>query len=330
MPGMAFTPGIRPGFMPNQVVLVDGKDPNLPTCYSGAVRIRALPAGTDVPGVVKAKDEIQVVLQVMPEPKLQWRQALGVRVDKAVDDQEQNLAQVVAKADEQGNPPGGGFGGGIRLGMPMARPFGWFPGGNTQAVVRLKKGDKDSKTLKQLKGSISAQVLTPAEAVMSVDKVLKAKGESAKGDNGGSLKVLDVSTDDKGAVTLEVEVEMPPDVVPTQGQMTFPNNAPPGRGPVPPAPRGGGGPVRGPLVPVQPSYTGGFQGLNLVDDKGQSLPLRVTGSKAQRKGENSFVTVHTLIYEPEKGQGEPAKLLFSASRLATVEVAFTLKDVPVR
>jgi hypothetical protein len=321
MPPMAYKPGFNP-YGINQIVLVDGKDPKLPTCYNGAVRIRALPAGTEIPGVAKSKDEIQVVLQVTPEPKLQWRQALGVRVDKAVDDQDQNLTQVVAKGDEQGNPAVGVIG--IGRG-PIARPMIRFPGvNNTQVAVRLKKAEKDSKTLKQLNGSISAQVLTPAETLMSVDKVLKAKGESAKGE-GGSLKVLDVSTDDKGAVTLQVEIEMPPDVVPTQGQATFPNNALPGGGPVPPAP--GGGLVRVPAA--QPTYTGGFQGLSLVDEKGQSLPLRVTGSKTQRAG-NAFVTEHALVYQPEKGQGEAAKLLFSASRLATVEVAFTLKDVPVQ
>jgi hypothetical protein len=322
MPAIAFKPGIRPGLMPNQIILVDGNDPKLPTCYTGAVRIRALPAGTDVPGVARAKDEIQVVLQVTPEPKLKWQQALGVRVEKALDDQDQSLAQVMAKADEAGNPNVGVIiGGGVRV-MPIARPGVSFVG-NNQVLIRLKKGEKDSKTLRQLKGDVSAQVLTAAETIMSVDKILKAKGESAKGDNGGSLKVLDVGKDDKGAVTLQVDLELPPDVQPTQGQVTYPN-LPPAGGPVPP-----GGPAIGGRVPLQPVYTGGFQGLNLVDDKGQSLPLRLTASSARRNG-NAFVRTFTLVSQPEKGQGDPARLLFTGSRLVTLEVAFTLKDVPVQ
>jgi hypothetical protein len=333
MPAIAFRPGFRPGIAANQVILVDGKDQKLPTCYAGAVRIRALPAATEIPGVAKSKDEIQVILQATAEPKLQWRQAVGVRVEKALDDQDQNLAQVLVKADEAGNAVGviGGFG----PAMPIARPLGWAVG-NNQVPVRLKKGEKDSKTLKQLKGSISAQVLTPAEAIMSVDKILKAKGESAKGDNGGSLKVLDAGKDDNGAVTVQVELELPPDVVPAQGQPTFPNVAPGPGGPVPaPAPGGPvppvppGGPVPGRRIPLQPTYTGGYQGLSLVDDKGVSLPVRVTVSKTARTG-NSFVTTLTLVYQPEKGQGDPAKLLFSGSRMVTVDVPFTLKDVPVQ
>jgi hypothetical protein len=167
---------------------------------------------------------------------------------------------------------------------------------------------------------------------MSVEKILKAAGESAKGANGGNLKVVDVKKDDKDAVTLTVEVEMPADVIPTQGQATYPQ-VPPAGGPVPVPPAPGGPvpvpPVRRPFIPVQPIYTGGYQGLNLVDDKGTSLPIRVTSSKQTRKGD-VFVMEHTLVYQPEKGQGEPAKLLFSASRIVTVDVAFTLKDVPVK
>jgi hypothetical protein len=37
----------------------------------------------------------------------------------------------------------------------------------------------------------------------------------------------------------------------------------------------------------------------------------------------------TFIFTPQPGQGEPAKLVYTTTRPATVEIPFTLNDVPL-
>ena len=39
---------------------------------------------------------------------------------------------------------------------------------------------------------------------------------------------------------------------------------------------------------------------------------------------------YELLYQPAKGQGKPARLVFHGWRLATVDVPFVLRDVPLR
>jgi hypothetical protein len=39
---------------------------------------------------------------------------------------------------------------------------------------------------------------------------------------------------------------------------------------------------------------------------------------------------YSFTFKPGEKQGEPAKLVLSGSRMLSVEVPFTLKDVPVK
>src|SRR5205823_3240337 len=81
-----------PGAGPGPLTLADGRPRPLPTHVAGAVRVRALPpeAAARLP---KAAEELPVVLQLLPEPKLQWRNVLAVRLERAVDDRGQHLAR---------------------------------------------------------------------------------------------------------------------------------------------------------------------------------------------------------------------------------------------
>jgi hypothetical protein len=310
--------GSRP-FMPyagiNQITLADGKPEERPTCYAGSVRIRALPPGTAVPGVPKREGEMVVALQVSPEPKLQWQNLVGVRVEKAVDDKDQSLIQAVAAADGDDAPnPIGVVKPAVAMRIRPPMMMGW-----QEVPVRLKKGDKESKSLKEIKGTVSAQIRTAPEAMMTVDKILKASGQTVKGDKGGYIKVIDVTQGDDGEIKLHVQFETPPDVAPAV-------NAPV---PVPlPAPAPGGAapgvrPVPMPFVPA------GINGLVLQDDKGQALPLTVAEGQAQNNG-TTVIWEYKFTCKPQKDQGVPAKLVFNGTRTVTVDIAFTLKDVPLQ
>ena len=75
--------------------------------------------------------------------------------------------------------------------------------------------------------------------------------------------------------------------------------------------------------------TPGFNGLTVEDEKGNVLPLQATNAQAVQAG-NRVVWQYTFALPEQKGQGAPAKLVYSGSKLVTVDVPFTLKDVPVQ
>ncbi|HMC65893.1 MAG TPA: hypothetical protein VKI65_13220, partial [Gemmataceae bacterium] len=71
-----------------------------------------------------------------------------------------------------------------------------------------------------------------------------------------------------------------------------------------------------------------FNGLSLLDEKGQGYQLVGVNSQGRANGK-TIVYEYTLTYKLAKGQGDPAKLIFSGQRLVTVDIPFTLKDVPL-
>lgn len=320
-PAGFLVPG-RPGYSPyapNQVVLVDGKSKSLPVHYAGAVRIRALPAGTQLP-VAKTEKEILLGLQVSPEPRMALQSVMGVTIEKAVDDQGQSLIQAMANAGENGEDVIVGPGGVI---IGRARVTGrYYPGAfGNQVAVKLQKGEKASKSLKELKGTVTGQIRMAPTEVLKVEKLLKAKGETAKAE-GGSLKVVDVTKAEDGAYTVEVKIE-----VPTGMQAVNPGTInPPVGAPQPPQIifPGGGGVIGG----RRAMYTGGFNGLAVYDDKGVLLPMALTKNAGFRPGANTSAE-YTFVVAPQKGQGEPAKISFTGSRIVSVDIPFDLKDVPL-
>jgi len=183
-------PGRPPflGFLPNTLSLSDGQADPLPTCYAGAVRIRALPVGTPIPGFAPREGEITVPLQVTTEPKLQFQSLINVRIDKAVDDQGQDLLQ--SMTDAGGNPNDVPAVNVAKAAFVVRQPQP-APGA-APVPVRFKKGDKPSKTIKEMSGVVSIQVRTAAEALMTVEKLMDANGKEVKGESGGRLKVVDV------------------------------------------------------------------------------------------------------------------------------------------
>jgi hypothetical protein len=317
-----------------QIILIDGKPKALPTCYAGAARIRALPPGGQPMDGIPIKDnEMLLNLQASVEPKLPHFGITNVRIEKATDDNDQDLGQSLPEAG------GGGIGVGIQPAIaPIRRPYPVpVQMGGQQASVRLKKGDKASKTIKELKGVMTAQVVTAPEAVITVENILKAEGETAKGADGGYVKVLEVSKEKDGTIKMKVEVENPPNVNSGYGGYPIPTPGGPGgiqiEEAIPlPAGKGGAGLALGGqvdskayIVPAAPN------GLALLDDKGAVIPAQVTGVSQQfNKGDRVPKMTYSFTFKPGEKQGEPAKFVLSGSRTLSVEVPFTLKDVPAK
>jgi hypothetical protein len=280
-PAIAVRPGFGFGMGPGVITVVDGKPKTVPTCYSGSVRIRALKEGPNMgvgigilpvppggaPGGAKA-DVTTVWLEVRAEPKVQLQFIQSVALDKATDDQNQKLEKFDPPAPVPGGLPGIGGPGGVGFGgaggapapaIAPIRPIGGFGGfgggmpgfGGTQNFpVSLKKGEKEAKALKEFAGTLTAQAVPPAEPLITVEKITKASGETAKGKekDGGQIKVTDVKEED-GKITIQFELEQPQNVVPANvgngpigGPIGIPNGPPikgvpvPLPAPLPPAP----------------------------------------------------------------------------------------------
>jgi hypothetical protein len=375
-----------PGGSPNQIVLMDGKRKSLPTHYAGTVRIRAVEPMQQSTG---DGAPLLVQLQVSTEPKFQFRGVTSTRITKAVDDNGQSLSPITPADDADAAVIGIAPGGAVLRGRAIAMTMAYGMGGPGFTIIPLKKGEKPSKKLEELSGTLTIQMLDAPEALITVDDVLKAGGTATKGKAGGQLKVVQVTKTDNGQVKVQVQLDVPPDVTPagnegfSGGMMTMPafrikaalpavpppppppvekpKDAPPKeeKAPAkeqgnekaaakeqakekaaavpPPAARVVAPVIAAPAIAVGQinfestgRYVGNTcNGLTLVDDKGKSWQI-VNVSVATQVGAGGAVESTYLTFEAKEKQGTPAKLIFSGSKLVTVEVPFTLKGVAVQ
>lgn len=344
---------------PGQIVLTDAGDKAKKEAadVSSAVRVKALPK-SDLFGQ-PGEGEILLALEISPEPKLQWQQTMAVRIRKALDDQGQELKEAAPSAP--GAPTNIGVGAVVRPGFHP-----WFGGLNQYYPVRLKKGEKAAKSLKELSGTVTAQLLTAPQAVITADNVLKSNGKTFKGADEGSIKILDVSKGDNGTVTVRFELEQPTNVFPANGggfgiapggiqlqplpaqpvqARVVPrgalNAAPAQAQPAVVQVQGNGGAVFQVQVQAQPAIgiavgpggmvtsQVGFNGVALLDEKDHAVPVLVqqqVGFKPVQPGQKN-VQEYVFVFQLEKGQGDNLKLAFLGRKQTTVDIPFTLKDV---
>ena len=70
-------------------------------------------------------------------------------------------------------------------------------------------------------------------------------------------------------------------------------------------------------------------GLSLVDDKGRAFQLVNVPRRLTKVANNVITQELTLVFKPQDGQGEAAKLHYSTTRLVSIELPFTLNDIPL-
>jgi hypothetical protein len=336
-------PRPRPGAMvggwvpvqPGQFYLLPGKPAKAPADTTTAVRVR--PADRKRYPLAVSDKEVGLVLQLALEPKVRWQGLAAAQIDKAIDDQGQSLRQ--AEEGRPDAPPAAAPGrGGARL-LPappavagvMARIPASANGVYHFAPLRLKKGDKESKSLAELAGTITGQALTESEALLVVEGVLKAKGKEVKGKSGGEIKVTDVTNQPDGTTQIKFEFEMPDGVLP---DTLLP-------APAAPAPVGAASGARavaetrpaagGMMVPGRPGTFAPY-GLRLVDDKGNVMLSTIQANWARGLGVGAAARKMEFhaTYRPTKEAGDPAKLVFMARREVAVTVPFVLKGVELK
>jgi hypothetical protein len=283
-------------------ILIEGKPEELPTHRAGAVRIRALPPKTTIPGATKADGETLLVLDVQCDPHLIWHGLVSMRVHKAIDDQGQVLTQPTPYLEQEG----GWYGLQELIIVDASNVLVETGGGGTRVPLRLQLGRKPSRLIRELHGTVALRVEGSPEPLLKIDNILKATGQTAKGADGGFLKVIEAKQEKDGRVKLRLQMHAPDMQVVVGGR---------GRAFV----RGRGRA----LLMVDNMVPANTDRLTLLDSKGQRIPSVGIEAVNLGNGPQEF----TMYFQPAKDQAEPAKLVYMGRPLAILEVPFTLKNV---
>jgi hypothetical protein len=295
-----------------RLVLADAKSQARPTCYAGAVRVRtAAPGGPPVPA--KSERDTPLMLEVMPEPGMTWRGVLDVQISKAVDEHGQVLVPSSGPAGLPGPAVWNLQGRNIIMrggGAIFLDPSGQAAVGEYRHVpIWLQQAEKPAKTVKELHGIIACQVQA-IETLATVDNILKAGGRTVKTTAGSNLKVVDCTHEESGLIRVRVQLDLPGQgMFFAGGRVRFNRRVM--------AFNGNGGLAEG-----------GVPNLALVDAKGGKLQQVRTEQRIVATG-NGWSQEYHLTYSPQQGQGDPVKLVYTGPRTVTLEVPFTLKDVPL-
>ena len=300
--------------------------PGRPCRSLGAGRsASALPRAPRFPNGAVGSDEVVLPLQISPEPKLNWQAAANLRIDRAVDENGRPLTATAVIPMMQPDQDELIFVNGIVMQAPARRagPVG----------VRVHRGTTHAMRLSELAGTVTAHVRL-AEALAVVDAPLKAAGQAVRGRHGVNLAIKSISKGESGDVTLSADVKVPLDIQLPQigggingvmiggginvqmqaaivGQVII--------GPGGPAPN---------VRPIPPGSTE-YQGLSLEDSTGRRFTATKGVAEPSHFGQDgSTLRVSVTFHPPAKGQ-EPARLVFTATRPATIDVPFVVKDVPL-
>jgi hypothetical protein len=301
-----FGPSLDPKLAgPGVIMLINGRPTApIPTCYTGAMRLRLIKLSS-LGGTPENKDEHLFALETRMAPGSQIREIESVALSSVTDDQGQKLTPVfappaaVARTPFAPPPPGE---------TAAIFPNTWHGiGGVEYCAARVKKGPKEAKALTQFAGIVVAKLLPPAESVITVDNITKAAGTTVKGKEEGFLKINQVKEAD-GKILVKYEVEAPRDVVPAGGAAL---------------------PTASPFGATMTGGPGASYGIALLDEKDEALTLvemkaQASPAPGARGGVEMIAT-----FRPGAGQ-KPAKLIFSGSKLTTLEVPCHFKDVPMK
>jgi hypothetical protein len=302
---------VIPALQNGQFVLTDAaKATPRPSYQAGALRFRALPAGTSMGqlSTLKGDNELVFGLEVIPEPALAWERVQALRIDRVVDDQGQVLKANEARAGAEA--PVTDFDEIVYYG-----DYGGNGNNNSgqRLPLRLTLGRKSSAALRELSGVATIKMQTATQTLATIDNVLKAKDKGVKAADGSFLKVVEVKREEGGRVEIHVRVDQP------QEEGANPNMWMWGGG--------WGGRMGGGDQEVDNSVSTG--NLVLFDARGHLVRQL---SKEMVADENGVMNgeEYRFVYQVAKGQPDPAKLVLQGRRAVTIDVPFKLTDVPLR
>jgi hypothetical protein len=249
-----------------QINVTDGSPPKVPTAYVGALRLRLLPTDR------ARQDEANLALDVSVEPRVPgFGVGEGSRIGRAVDDRGQELTASVVNRVQAVR--------GVRGVMSVSEP-----------VVQIRLGDKESKTIKELRGQLSGVALVKTDPLIVVNDIFNAVGKTFKGANGGSIEILGVEKKGDGEVQVQMRQEIP----------AFEQNG-----------------TRAASLP------------SLVDAKGESYQVVQVPSRGRRTNGRVITQELTMLFKANPGQGDPTRLVLNGVRTVTLQLPFAFENVPL-
>jgi hypothetical protein len=313
--------GLQPGwgathYPPGTLIVRDGIFTKVPTCYSGAIRIRLLPASQASEVVVQPRQdgEALYIVEAAAEPRLQMFAVTGnPSLHTATDDLHQELTVAM-------EPMPGANGAAIATVYSGARSV-------RQVVLRLKQGAKKAAELTELKGLLTVESLTPTpEALITVADLEKAVGKKVEGKKGGSIAVESFAKQADGTYKVRVTYQAPQPFYP----VSLPGNEPLAvQGTV-----GGVGmlPANGQVIarPSQPVASQARLLPQLVDANGKVLKLEQMPLRSARGMNGVVVQDITMIYRAGEGVGAPTQVILFGHNKVTAEVPFAFTHVPLQ
>jgi len=297
---------------PGVIVVRDSTPATVPTSYHGAVRMRLLPASQTTAAAVQPRQEREALflLEVTPEPRLQQFSVISQpRIDKATDDQGQTLAMVMEPTVADLNA--WQIAEIVRLfDQPV---FGLAP---HHATLRLKLGEKQAKSLKELTGTLTVRAQSPTpDALITVADVMKAAGQTAKGQGDGSIFVQNIEKQVDGAYRVQIRFQGPQHLFPANNAMVDLQlrlgNAQAIQGTM------NVSPSDGTALPV------------LVDANGKALALEQIPQMSSMIANGQLTQLVTMVFRAGAGIGEPAQMVLFGHRLVTARVPFRFEGVPL-
>ena len=286
--------------------LVGGKPHDLSTCYVGAVRIRAIPSPRNAWG----RDKAQVILEVTPQPGMAWR-VFEVRIDRAVDEHGHALAN--AAAPVLNNQVEAATGNNLIIwDEAVGKPV------RGEVPIRLAMGAEPSRMVREIAGSLGAEVETPLEPLVMVDDVLHSAGRTVQGTHGEVLKVIEIKRESPEPARIAVQI-----VEPARSGLAFAGN------------------MGAMVMRNRPGRRAAFMrgavtrsvandvAVTLFDGKGHPLQERNSSMRASSIG-NTVTRELSMSFDQAEGQGKGVKLIYSGKRVVNIEVPFTLSNVPLQ
>jgi hypothetical protein len=301
---------IIPALRNGQFVLTDAGAPARPSYQAGALRFRALPPGTSLGSFSSLKGDKELVfgLEVIPEPSLTWERVQCLRIDRAIDDQGQVLTATQAHLGGEAPPNEMDemvFYG--DMGTPQRTNAG------QRLPLRLALGRKPSSVLKELSGVATIKMQTSTQDIAAVDNILKAENKSVKGADGSFLKVVAVKREEGGKFDVHVQIDPAPEEQQNVNPWGFRRVW-------------WGGGIRQNDEQTDSSVSTG--NLALFDVRGNLI--RQVSKEVVEDPNGTGLEEYHFLYQVPAGAPEPAKLVLQGRRAVTIDVPFTLRDVPLK
>jgi hypothetical protein len=308
-------PGLRTtGDLNRAVILEQRQGKARPAAVRGAVLVEAVP----LPANATAGDHPSTLLQIWPEPRLEWQATSRAFVSKAVDANGKSIAAdyTVAGAAATENRAGVTLvrnpdGSVTVVRDTAAETSGRFAPNPRQAVLHFRNAERSAEGIKQLDVSILATIRTGIEPLSVATGLVKNQSATGSGSSDVVLKVR-YEKESNGKLWARVELRYPSvRVHPVGASDDLPG-------------------VRGGVNAGYGNHT--VYGVRFTDAAGKPFGLGLSnGSSTITPVSRTNVVECTLeLIRGSKETGDPAVATFWGTDYREIEIAATFTDVPLQ